>query len=260
MSRGAIFWGLVLIVLGSLFLLDNLGIIAVNVWQVIGPVFLILFGIWVLLGPVMGSAKVEKAVIPINDASSARVEINYGAGRLKIGSGAGIINLLEGEFGGGVEKHIHQQGGRLEGRLSLPMQNWPFMWQPGHFDWNVRFNNQIPLLMVLNVGAAESILDFGDLIVNELVLKTGASSTEITLPAHAGISKCSISAGAAGVNVRVPQGVAVRINASVGLGAINVDQSRFPRSNGEYRSADFDVAPNKIDIIVETGLGAVDIR
>ena len=260
MSRGAIFWGLALILFGSLFLLDNLGIISVNVWQVIGPVFLILFGIWVLLGPMLGSRKIENVSIPLNNASSARIEINYGAGRLKIGAGASQTSLLEGEFGGGLDKSIHQHSGRLEGKLSLPFHSWPFMWQPGHFDWNLRFNSQIPLLLELNVGAAGSVLDFSDLIVNELEISTGASGTELTLPAHAGISKCSISAGAAEVNIHIPQGVAARIRATVGLGSLNVNQARFLRSGGEYRSVDFDVASNKLDIVIETGLGAVEIN
>jgi len=60
--------------------------------------------------------------------------------------------------------------------------------------------------------------------------------------------------------MRVPSGVAARIRASGGLAEIHVDRGRFPRAGGVYQSADYDTAPNRVDIDVEAGVGSVNIR
>jgi hypothetical protein len=62
------------------------------------------------------------------------------------------------------------------------------------------------------------------------------------------------------VTVRVPSGVAARIRIRGGLAGIKVDQNRFPRMGDTYQSADYDTAPNKVDVDIETGVGSVEIR
>jgi hypothetical protein len=96
--------------------------------------------------------------------------------------------------------------------------------------------------------------------VQEIRLKTGASSTEMTLPARAGQIKVKVSSGAASVVLRIPDGVAARIAVESGLAGITIDQNRFPRIGGGYQSADYDRAENSVDIHVETGVGAVEIH
>ena len=62
------------------------------------------------------------------------------------------------------------------------------------------------------------------------------------------------------MTIRVPSGVAARVEAKSGLAAITVDQSRFPRVGDAYQSADYGTAPNKVSIDIETGLGSVAVR
>jgi hypothetical protein len=45
-----------------------------------------------------------------------------------------------------------------------------------------------------------------------------------------------------------------------GLASIDVDQNRFPRAGGVYRSPDYDTAQNKVDIEVKAGVGSLDVR
>ena len=55
MRRGMLVWGILLILFGALLLLDSTGVIDVNVWGLIWPLFLLVAGIWfvwsVLAGP-----------------------------------------------------------------------------------------------------------------------------------------------------------------------------------------------------------------
>jgi hypothetical protein len=96
--------------------------------------------------------------------------------------------------------------------------------------------------------------------VTELKLKSGASSTQMTLPAHAGHTRAQIESGAASVNVRIPEGVAARIRTRAGLASIQVDTQRFPRSGEYYQSPDYEAAEHRVDLDVQTGVGSVDVR
>jgi len=49
------FFGLLLVVIGIVFLLENLGIVTGDVWDVIWPLIIILFGISVITKPLFGS-------------------------------------------------------------------------------------------------------------------------------------------------------------------------------------------------------------
>lgn len=68
MRRSATFWAIVLIAVGSLLLLDNLGLFAglgVRVWALVGPLLLVALGLWILLGAVAGRPAVEAREVSI---------------------------------------------------------------------------------------------------------------------------------------------------------------------------------------------------
>ena len=81
MKRNNYFWATFLILGGGLLLLSNLGILTINVWGLLWPMFLIMAGAWFLLGSRFGypSAEVEESAIPLEGAARARVRINHGA-------------------------------------------------------------------------------------------------------------------------------------------------------------------------------------
>jgi hypothetical protein len=262
MRSGTLFWGFVLIVAGGLLLLNNLGILAVNIWDVMWPLFLIALGVWILWGTVFRrSAQAEHAAIPLDGAARARIRVHHGAGRLDIGPGAGNGNLVEGEFGGGLDKKLRRDGDLLDATLSVPVQVFPFFWGPGYnLDWTFRLARAVPVALNLETGANESRLDLTGLMVTDLSLKSGASSTTVDLPAEAGFTRVRIETGAAAVNVNVPANVAARIRAHGGLSSINVDSNRFSRMGDIYQSPDYETAANKVEMDIETGVGSADVR
>jgi len=263
MRNSNLFWGAMLILAGGAFLLQTMGLLqGVNLWGLLWPVFLILLGAWILLGRFSrGQITREKATVSLDGASQARLKLEHGAGRLDVRGGAASLDLVEGTFGGGVQVSSRRDGATLDAKLSLPSQSLPFLWGPGYsLDWEVRLNQSVPIALELGTGAAEANLDLADLKITELRLQTGASSSNITLPANAGFTRVRIESGAASVVLRIPEGVAAHIRASAALGAVNVNTQRFPRVGGEYQSPDYDTAANKVDIHVETGVGSVEIQ
>lgn len=263
MKPNTLFWGIVLILLGGLLLLGNLGILSVDVWSVLWPALVILLGVWMLLGVFLRrSPTTEHASVPLEGARRARLRLNHGAGRLQVQAGAGPGSLAEGDFGGGLELRKRLDGDTLEATLGLPPQVWsPFGWGPGSsLDWSVRLGRDLPMRLELDTGANEASVDLSELLVEELRLNSGASSTTLTLPASAGQTRAKISVGAASVRINIPQGVAARIHTTSGVASISVDRERFPRSAGVYQSPDYDAAANKVDLDIEAGVGSIDVR
>lgn len=262
MRSSTLFWGAILILAGALFLFSNLGILSIDVGAILWPLIIILIGVWMLVGVFMRrNFETEHANVPLEGASQAHLRLRHGAGRLKLGAGAEPGDLLDGDFDGGIEVSSRRSGDALDVTIS-PKTQWatPFSWGPNNsLNWTMNIARDLPLSLEMETGANEARVDLSELLVTELRLSSGASSTEITMPAHAGSTRAKISTGAASVVVRIPEGVAGRIHASGGLASISVDGKRFLRNAGVYESADYSTAANKLDLDIETGVGSVEV-
>jgi hypothetical protein len=261
--RSSLFWGLVLIILAGFLLARQLGVLTGDIFGYFWPVIVILFGIWLLISAFSrGSHQVEgqSISIPLENARSARIKLDHGAGRLNIRSGASASEVLSGVFGAEIDYKSRFDGDQLDVKLRNSAQFWA--WYPGQsLDWDIRLNGNIPLNLKIDSGASSSTLDLTDLKVIDLDIDTGASSTEVTLPANAGNTRVDIDTGASSLNVRIPTGVAARIRVKSGVASVNVDSNRFPRVDGGlYQSADYATAANRADITIDTGVGSVEIR
>jgi hypothetical protein len=262
MHSNRLFWGVAFVLLGIVLILNNLGLFGgLNIWEIIGPAFLIALGIWVLVRPYLRMNTAQAVSVPLEMAARGAVKIEHGAGRLNIRSGTAPGVLVEGTCGGGAEVNARRREDRLEVRLSLPGGSIPvFGVGPNGLDWDLGLSSEVPLSLEVNCGASENHLDLSGLRLNELKYSTGASSSVVTMPAAAGMTHAVMSSGAASVEVRVPEGVAARIRSHGGLATTSVDSTRFPHREGFYQSDDYDSAANKLDLDVETGLGSVNIK
>jgi hypothetical protein len=268
MRNNALFWGGILILFGTLLLLDNLGILPVNFWGLFGPLLLILLGAWTLWGVFAPrrAPETKQVAIPLEGAARARIRVRHGAGQLTVNAGAGQNELLNGTFGGGLDYRAVRDGDELNVKMRVPRPDdfffMPWMgWGPRRMiEWSFSLNRDIPLALDFRTGANDMRLDLTGLRVTDLRIGTGASSTEVNLPAQAGHTRVVMEAGAASIKVRVPQGVAARIAASGGAASIDVDQGRFPRIGVAYQSPDYETAPNRVEMEIRVGAGSVDIR
>jgi LiaF transmembrane domain len=261
-----IFWPVLLILFGVLLLLDNLGILPGSAWGWVWPLILIWIGFNMLRRRESRQWETSQDSLPLEGAASARLTLRHGAGRLAVRSGTDPDLLYSGSFSGGVERQVERSGDRLDVILRPPMRDWTeWMWpanwgRDGGLKWDLDLNPGLPLALTLETGASDNRLDLEGLRVTELAIKTGASSTEVTLPAAAGHTRARIESGAASVKVHVPQGVAARIRGQVGAGALNVDTQRFPRRDGGYESDGFETAQNKVELDVQSGAAEVNVR
>lgn len=254
-----LYWGIVLILLGVLGLGVTLGWFPnVNIWGLLGPFFLIAIGIWLLIRPRVPKHATHftgEDAIALDDAQEAKITFEHGAGKLNLSGGAAQGNLLEGIFSSRVRKKVSRDGSSLKVKLE---SDHDFL--DGGMDWDVRLNDFIPLTLKLETGASELICDLSDLIVKELELKTGASSSSFKLPGHAGFTLLDIDAGAASLDLTVPEGVAASIMVEAPMMKKVINDARFPFNGSRYESAEYASAENKVEIRIDSAVGSISVH
>lgn len=264
MRANRLFWPLALIILGGLFLLNNMNILRVNIWGVFFPILLILGGLSVLGGSISHARRGETTAlsIPLEGSEKARVKVSYGAGRIDVGGGAAPGELLSGTFDGGVNHTASRADDGLNVKLEGPSDvvTAPWWGWSGDHRWHVRLSEKTPIALDIETGAAEAHIDLTDVRVTDLRVQTGASDTKLRLPARAGQTQGKISGGVASITITVPPEVGARIQYEGGLSSMDVDTNRFPQNGKVYQSPNYGSAANRIDLRVEMGVGSVKVR
>ncbi len=261
MRNANLFWGVVLLLAGVLLLLDTLNVIQVSAWTVIGPLFIIAIGIWILWGAVRKSTdKGQMVEVGMENASSARLVIRHAAGKIKLKEGSDPEKFMQGQFEGGIKPNISRNESELKVELRMETGNM-FDWSPGDtYNWSMEVNPGIPLTLDVETGAAESKMDLRKLHVKEVLYKSGASTNEIKFPENVDFTFARIEAGAASFKLIVPEGVGTRIRTQSGPSAIDADTRRFTRSGKDFVTADWESAAHRLDIELSVGVGSVSIQ
>ena len=265
MRRNQLMWGVVLLLLGGLMLANSMGIRLPNgksFTELFWPLFLILLGGSVLFGIFFrGSAEVENVSIDLQGAREASIKLEHGAGEFRVHGGAGMNEMVHAAISGGVEQKVNRNGDKLEIKMrpAHDFMSIPFISPSNQLDWDVALNANIPTSLRMNFGANKSMIDLRDLNITDLKLEMGASDTQLTLPSK-GRFNTDLDLGAASLISTIPDGLSARIKASLGAASINVDESRFPRSGGYYKSPDFEAAANAADITIDAGAASIKIK
>jgi cell wall-active antibiotic response 4TMS protein YvqF/uncharacterized protein DUF2154 len=263
MRRSSLFWGVILLLLGLLMLGDAYGLRlpgGARPMEFFWPVLLILIGAWILLGVLTRPRVVsEHGSVDLQGASEAELRIDHGAGELRISGGAEPGKLAAGTFSGGMEQSAQMEGSRLVARMRPPQPTFMVMPQFERHDWDVRLSNSVPILLTLHTGANNAVVNLAGMRITGLRVETGASETEVTLPAE-GRFRADFSLGAASLRVSVPQGMAARVRVSQGVSDVKVDQARFPRMGDAYQSPDFDSAANAVDLKIDAGAAEIRVQ
>ena len=295
----SLIWPLVLITLGVLFLLQNLGYLPWAFWSVawrFWPVILILVGIqlffgrrpWVAAGLVVvvlvlsvlaalwlsygpstlfepGLAATQQTVAEdLNDLQRACVEVEIGAGRLDLGSLPGDSEQLAVARSNSDDERarITKSMRRRNGEATLRLESrgdWIILGGPAPV-WQVKLSPIIPMDLDVKTGAGESEMNLTELHVQRLTAETGVGRSTIRLPAEAGQAQATIQAGVGELVVVVPQGVEARIRVHGGLSSTVVDESRFHRAGDYYVSPGYDSAENRVDLRIQAGVGSIRVQ
>ena len=293
--RPSITGPVILIALGVIFLLNNLGLVELNAWDIVlrfWPILLIAVGLDILIGhrSAWGSAislvvilailaggivffdnqprwkyAVQSVEIPLGNVGNATVTLDPAVGYLLVDAlPKGSKVLIKGEVrpfsGEEIGETVDFSGTRAtidlwtKGVIVVPFfSGWSD--QPS---WDLALHPGVAIDMVVDFGVGKAELDLRDLQIGELLVKHGVGQTILLLPAADNMD-IVLEGGIGEIRVVIPKDVGVRLRADVGIGNVQVP-SDYTRDGDFYLSPGYAAAEKQIEVVIDLGIGSVQVR
>jgi len=211
--------------------------------------------------PVMSREGSHTDVIDVEEADSVSAEVIMGAGKLEVQSGAEA--LLEGEFHYSYRDYAPDISYRVRsngtGDLIIEQDDGPNFRIPSNYknEWELVFNDTIPLDLEITLGAGESILDLADLNLESFELKMGAGASYIDL---SGVIEhdltVNIQGGVGELTVILPPETNINAEVTGGLGEINT-QGLY--QEGHQFTSKYSGSGPVLNITIEAGIGQLNM-
>jgi len=293
--RPSIAGPVILISLGVIFLLNNMGVIELNAWDVImrfWPILLIAIGLDILIGrrSAWGAAiavvvvlailaggivffdnqsqwtyESENFEIPLGNVEVATVSLDPVLGYLLIDELPKKSKvLLQGEVrpfsGEEFGKNVDFSGTRAtialrtEGVIVAPFfGGWSN--QPS---WDLSLHPDVFTYLIVDFGVGKAELDLQDLQIGEIHVEQGIGQMIVLLPSTDNMD-INLDGGIGEIQVVIPEDVGVRFRAGVGIGNVLVP-SDYTRDGDFYLSPGYAAAENQIEMVIDLGIGSVQVR
>ncbi len=210
----------------------------------------------------VGEMQRQSQSIQAQNAQSVRANLKMGAGELNVSGGAD--RLMEAEFSynvanwkpkvnyevsGETGELIVRQGSGGGVRLGGDARN----------EWDIRFNDEVPTDLVVQMGAGESDLDLDSLALTGLDLQMGAGKTTVDLTGdYAQDFDASIKGGVGEATVLLPSEVGVRAKAAGGLGTINAEG--LQKEGQAYVNDAYGQSQVTLRVDVQGGVGEINLE
>jgi hypothetical protein len=210
----------------------------------------------------VGEMQRESRSIQPENAQSVRAHLMMGAGELKVSGAADA--LMEGDFSynvadwkpevnydvSGDTGELTVEQGSSEGvRFGAGVRN----------EWDIRFNDEVPTDLVVEMGAGESDLDLDSITLTGLDLQMGAGKTTVDLTGdYAQDFDASIQGGVGEATVLLPSEVGARVRAEGGLGKINAEG--LQREGNSYVNDAYADSEVTLDVDVQGGVGQINLE
>jgi hypothetical protein len=195
-----------------------------------------------------------------DDAKEVRLDLNMGAGDLKVGSGT--RKLMQAYFTYNVpswKPEVRYSAAGGVGSLTIN--------QPGHshghfgnmkYEWDLRLNQDVPIDVKVNFGAGQAELDLGNLALRSVEVDMGVGSLQMDLrgnPKHD--YNVRINGGVGEAVIHLPSNAGVYAEAGGGIGEVSVRNLR--KEGGHWVNDAYADSKVKIHLTVEGGVGSIKL-
>lgn len=247
--HGAEIVGIVLVAVGVVYLLGNLGIVHVA-WSVIWPILIIAIGAVLLYGAVRPSRRqASSAAVARDGAARLELDLSVGAGRFRLEGGAPSGQLIDvASTNEDIASRVEHDGDRAIVRLRQDFAWWPDAWRGGS-EWTVRVASDVPTILTMNAGAGDFAVDLSGIAVVQARIQIGAAQARIVLPRPNGTVEVRVSGGATQLTFMPPPGVEYRLETSGGLTSVD----------GRTESPGFATASDRVLVRFSGGASSVRI-
>jgi hypothetical protein len=210
--------------------------------------------------PVEGPMQTDPVHVTAKNADHANVELDIGAGELKVHGGA--QNLLDGAFHYNINGYKPVVDSSVNGShavVTIRQTNHNHFGDHGHNLWDLQLNNSAVLDLAVRCGAGQAELNLGNMALRTLDVQMGAGQVDLDLRGSPQRDyEVNISGGVGQANVWLPQGVGIRADAHGGLGSIDV--TGLNKQGDHYENDLYDKSKHNIRLNVEGGIGQISIH
>jgi N-terminal domain of toast_rack, DUF2154 len=193
-------------------------------------------------------------VIERDSAESLNANIHMGAGNLRIGSGT--EKLVRADFDYNVadwKPEVRYSAGSLT--ISQPSSHTAHIGN-SRYDWDLRFNREVPLDLHVEFGAGEAHLDLGSLALRRVDVQMGVGTINMDLRGQVKHDyDVRIQGGVGEATVYLPSDVGVYAEASGGIGEIKAQGLQHEGSH--YYNEAYQKAQYTIHLNVQGGVGSI---
>ncbi len=295
MRTSRIFWGVLFVVVGLLFLLERAGWLGVD-WESVlkfWPLVLVLWGIVMLvrsertrwLGPAIGAVFVGVVILAVINVSwigapwnfrgeyheqrfqvaddpaidTAKLSFESGAGTFVFGDTTSELFTARTRCNQSAYWMASDRQGRTEtvrmGRERKTMGSW-FGRMQNRADVSL---SPDPVWDVdVEAGAADLDLDMAAYRLARLKVNTGAATVRVKLGAREQEQKVSLHAGASSIRIQVPDSAGCRVTLSTSLSSRSM--KGFTRDgSGHFQTENFGRSPHRIFIDISAGVSSIHV-
>jgi filamentous hemagglutinin family protein len=296
-TRRGLFWPLLLITIGLVFLLVNFGFVPgvtavqlLNLW----PLVLILAGVEIAIGRrwPLAAVGIDVAVIALglallatqpnfvgtpffirNDttggerdvsvarqsATSLSLDVNGGAGRFRVSGGSTVLVEAHSDSADlRLRRAQFERGGQhADVRIDQSGQGRV---GGAMIEVETRVASDIPTELTVNGGAGDFIIDLSGMMVSGAELNVGAATLTLTLPKPTGAVGIEVNTGASNVVIEVPDGVEVRVTTKGALLSLRSSNPRVTANGGTAETSGYGSASARVTVTVTAGASSITIR
>ncbi len=294
MRVGTLISGLLLVLVGVIFFLINMGYGSwVSIYEIgkFWPIVLIIIGLgmfgrgriphWIAYLMIILSVGAVGAYMVLGDQTQQNNEIttksslnisrqqypqvregnlslDYGGGQLFISPGK--QGLLQADFN---NKQIQQRIEANGQTLQIDLSQTQYSWTPQTENlnrWQLNISPELAWKLDIDAGAIDGNIDLNGIPLRELNCNLGAGNMLVSLGDNGANCKVKIEAGASNVELRIAEDTGVRIKFDGALNANNLDKLGWNKSDGDYTSPNYQQAASKIDCDIALSVGNLDVK
>ncbi len=201
--------------------------------------------------------------VSLQGAQSVTANIDIPSGSLDVAGGAGANQLLNANFDyhesdGQPRVEYEVSGGH--GDLSITQESKMHLHlATSRNDWQLRFADNVPMDLNVQIGAGSSNLRLQGLGVKNLDVQAGVGQVNLDLtgPRKSDLH-VDIHGGVGTAVIRLPNDVGVRVHASGGIGSVS--PHGLTREGDDYVNDVLGKTPATIELTIEGGIGSVSLR
>ncbi len=270
----SLFWPILLIGIGVLWLFSSLGTIAAinypylfRLW----PLLLVFIGLDILVGrrshiigaalgviavailiaivvfgPTLGlernvQIKTDHFTAPIAEAKQASVLLVFSDSPVSVDALPDSTDLIDAKITY-IGSMIFRASGTVKKSIRLARNEADFLlfnpiyWDPS-LNWQIGLTPRIPIDLNVDGGSGDSRLDLSKLNLSSLKVAMGSGASSFTVPVSVSAPLIQARGGSGGMNWLIPEGAAVELNLDGGSGGIDIHLPSAPAVRLEVRSS-----------------------